>query len=145
MAYQQNNYSYRSNKNSKNDIPRNKIMTFDIQLSGTTSNGREYTVQNAIDLLYDLHNADTFSKLSVPVQISRVLLEGDEEAHGNVIAGFVKAIRTDSVAIDVTIYGRNVNKIENIDGLVVAPRVIVDRDGKVTTILGFDLIKSIDE
>ena len=142
MAYN-NNGRYSNNKYSKkNDkpaYPKNKAMTFTIKLSGTTANGKTYKTDSARDIFMDLNSANIFSKLSVPMQISRAIVTGDPETRGNMIIGFVTGIETSEDAIDVMVYGRSVETIESIDCLYCIPRMAIDRDGNVTTILGFDL------
>ena len=142
MAYQQNNYKKPYSK-QQNNVPKNEVLTFTVQVTGTSANGRDYDVQSMYNLISDLSAAGTFTKLSVPVQISRAVLENNEEMRGNTVIGFVKAIDNsiDGMTMDVTVYGRVVDKIKSIDGLIMGIRAIIDREGNASTILGFDLTK----
>ena len=139
MAYTRNNNSNKYSKNNKPQGPKNKAMTFSIQLSGVNANGREYKTDSARDIFQDLSSADIFSKISIPMQISRAIVDGNPETRGNTIIGFVTGIDVTKDEIDVMVYGRSVETIESIDGLYCVPRMVIDRDGNVTTILGFDL------
>lgn len=141
--YQQNkNNNGRKPFNKNQDRPKNKLYTFEIKLTGSTANGREYNIQSAVELLGDLNNFGTFSKLSVPVQINRSIIDNNPDLRGNVNIGYVKSIDTDTIAADVIVYSNCIERMEKAGDLVISPRMVVDRDENVVTILAFDLIKA---
>jgi hypothetical protein len=144
MGYQNNNFKKNNNNRgtynkTQSDRPRNKTITFSMKVSGVNANGREYDVNDALATLENLDNNGIFSMLSVPVHISRALLENNEERRGTSNVGFLKSISINDLTADVSVYGNNVEAIEGIRGLIFAPRVLV-KDGKVATFLGFDLV-----
>lgn len=151
MGYQQNNGKKNYNNNRTggyktqrtDDRPRNKTFTFPLTVSGVTGNDRTYDVNEALSTLETLNDNDIFTTLSVPVHISRALLENDETRRGTMNIGFIKAISVAELTADVTIFGKNVATIEDMD-LNFVPRVLV-KDEKVVTFLGFDLVRSIAE
>lgn len=141
--YQQNkNNNGRKPFNKNQDRPKNKLYTFDIKLTGSTANGREYNIQSAVDLMNDLNDFGTFSKLSVPVQISRSIIDNNPDLRGNVNIGYMKSIDNNTIAADVIVYSNCIERIEKAGNLVIAPRMVIDRDENVVTILAFDLIKA---
>ena len=141
--YQQNkNNNGRKPFNKNQDRPKNKLYTFEIKLTGTNANGREYNIQSAVDLMNDLNDFGTFSKLSVPVQISRSIIDNNPDLRGNVNIGYMKSIDNNTIAADVIVYSNCIERMEKAGDLVIAPRMVVDRDENVVTILAFDLIKA---
>ena len=146
MGYQQNNGNKKFNNNNRggykpqNDRPRNKIISFPLVMSGTTSNDRTYDVNDALASLETLKDNNTFSMLSVPVHISRALLENNPERRGTTSVGFIRTVNISDLTVDVTIYG---NQVETIEGLSLnlVPRMLV-KDERVMTFLGFDLVEA---
>jgi len=143
MAYQQNNF--KKNNNNRQEFPKNKKYTFNIKLTGTTANGRDYNIQSALDVLNLLEDHEVFKMLSVPAQISRAIFDNNSDARGNINVGFVTGTYAvqENPSIDVMVYGRNVEKMDKIaDGLEVVPRMMVDKEGFISTILSFDIVNA---
>ena len=145
MGYQQNNNNKKYNNNRggykpQNDRPRNKVISFPLVMSGTTPNDRTYDVNDALASLETLKDNNTFSMLSVPVHISRALLENNPERRGTTSVGFIRTVNISDLTVDVTIYG---NQVETIEGLSLnlVPRMLV-KDERVMTFLGFDLVEA---
>lgn len=145
MGYQQNNNNKKYNNNRggykpQNDRPRNKVISFPLVMSGTTPNDRTYDVNDALASLETLKDNNTFSMLSVPVHISRALLENNPERRGTTNVGFIKTVNISDLTVDVTIYG---NQVETIEGLSLnlVPRMLV-KDERVVTFLSFDLVEA---
>lgn len=118
--------------------PKNKIMKFPIQLNGANALGKPYNPESAIYLLDDIRATKIFGMLSVPVQISRALIEKDKR--GNVTVGYITDVDASEGTMDVSIYGNFVEQIDPIARkLIVQPRVVI-KDNEVVTYLGFDFI-----
>lgn len=151
MGYQQNDRNYNNNNggytrkpynNNRQDRPRNKTMTFSIQLTGITLNDRNYNIQSAIDLIKDLQSNNVFSKLSVPIQISRATIDNNPEIRGNMNIGYIKLIDDKASTADIVVYANCADRIENMTkDLAIVPRLLIDRDENVITVLGFDLVQ----
>ena len=148
MAYQQNGnkkfnnnrgtYTKNNGNHQRNDRPKNKLMKFAINVSGTDSNGRIYDANGALANLETLKDNGTFNMLSVPVSISRALLENDDTLRGSISVGFIRDIDIIDLTAEVSIFGKNVETIESMS-LKFVPRMLIKNE-KVITFLGFDLV-----
>lgn len=148
MAYQQNGnkkfnnnrgtYTKNNGNHQHNDRPKNKLMKFAINVSGTDSNGRIYDANGALANLETLKDNGTFNMLSVPVSISRALLENDDTRRGSISVGFIRDIDIIDLTAEVSIFGKNVETIESMS-LKFVPRMLIKNE-KVITFLGFDLV-----
>ena len=149
MGYQQNNYNKKnfnnnrgersSYKTQRDDRPKNETFTFPLTVTGTNANGRTYDVNAALANLETLKDNNTFTMLSVPVHISRALLENDETRRGTTNIGFIKDLSIIDLTTDVTIHGKFVETIKGMN-LEFVPRVLITKDGNIATFLGFDLL-----
>lgn len=133
-----NNKGGNNKGGGKPSKPKNKLMTFPIQLNGANALGKTYNPESAIYLLDDIRATKIFGMLSVPVQISRSLIEKDKR--GNVTVGYITDVDASEGTMEVSIYGNFVEQIDPIARkLIVQPRVVI-KDNEVVTYLGFDFI-----
>lgn len=141
-----NNNNQSNNKKNTNNRPAKpitKVLPFVV--SGQDARGNEYDAASARDLVATLHNGNVFDMLSVMATITRANLEQKEDLRGTVSVARVVAYDEKDDSIKLQFFGKNVEKADAVDNMVVIPHVRFDRaTGKVTTISGFEIVNMMD-
>lgn len=127
--------------------PKKKPVTVTVPfvVTGKDQYGNDYNTDSANALIEDLTNIGAFSKLSVPATMTKANLFGKDDAKGNVNLARVMDYNTETGDISLLFFGKNVDHAERMNGMVIVPRVMTDRDtGNVTCITAFEVIPAME-
>ena len=113
-------------------------------VTGNDQYGNEYNADTATALVEKLRDNAVFSELSVMATIAKTTLFG-KETKGNLNLARVMDYNSDTGDMSLLFFGKNVDHAERMDGMVVVPRVMIDRDsGVVTCITGFEVVPAME-
>lgn len=126
-----------------NGLPKNERVEIPVSCYGITANGREYDGTTFIDLMEDLQNNDTFSKISIPVYINAKYITDDPKARFNTVIGYIKEFNTDTGDAVCIIYDKSIKVFHKIEDAIVVPRVAI-KDGKCSCIIALDIVSKKD-
>ena len=138
-------FSNNKNRGFKNDRParpRNVPMTFSLVDEFVSTAGNTVNTQTIMDILDDLNRKDIFTTISIPTQISRALLTGDNDKRGNMNVGYIHSFDIANKTVDVVVYATSVEgvqKMADANALVYKPRILSKGD-EFVTFLSFDLV-----
>ena len=135
-----------SNKNNKsNNKPKFLNKTFPVIATGVDNRGHEYDADSAIALIDDLNKSGTFTKLSVMVNVANSIVMGKEDAKGMRNIARVQSFNAEDKTVDLSFFGKNVESVDKLDGMVVVPRIRTGRDTtNVECIMFFELVNPMD-
>lgn len=120
----------------KSDFQKSIQIEIPILSTGVTFNKRRFDNDSMIDIIKQLEEKKVFDILSVPVYISKSIINPSYK--GSLVVGYVNS--ADEKNVTATIKGKYVDIVDGIeDGHIIA-RVVTDKEGKVVTILSFDIV-----
>lgn len=151
------NYGYRNgNNNYRNDnrepkkdyrrrtthqpngLPKNLRVSIPVSCYGITNNGKEYDGTSFIDLMEDLQDNNTFSKISIPVYMPASYTTDKPNARWNTVIGYIKEF-SDTGDATIVVYAKSINVFKKIEDPIIVPRVAI-KDGMCVCIIGLDVI-----
>lgn len=157
MGY--NNKNYKNNRDNDRGFERSEnhekpakkfikkkpvTATIPFVVTGSDHHGNEYNAESATALVEKLRDNAVFSELSVMATIAKTTLFG-KETKGNLNLARVMDYNSDTGDMSLLFFGKNVDHAERMDGMVVVPRVMIDRDsGVVTCITGFEVVPAME-
>ena len=121
-----------------NGLPKNLRVEIPVSCYGITKNGKEYDGTSFIDLMEDLQNNSTFSKISIPVYMPASYVNDNPEAKWNTIIGYIKEFSETGDAT-IVVYAKSIKVFQKIADPIIVPRVAI-KDGVCTCIIGLDII-----
>jgi len=146
-------YQNNSNKNFKrnDDRPRNETFEFSFVPMFTSTKGEELDAVSVMSFVGDLDESGVFKKLSYPVQIAAALIAPPATRNdgtpvvrkGTRNVGYVKTVDPSASTMTVVVYAvhaESIKKMLETKSLWVKPRIATDKDGKIRTVLSFDLV-----
>lgn len=114
-------------------------------ITGKDSYGNDYDADSASTLISDLQNNDVFTKLTVMATVAKKICFNKEDARGVTSIARIMGYNHDTGDIELLFYGKNVEFANNIDGMVIVPRVRTNRDtNEVTTITAFEIVPEME-
>ena len=137
---------YEQRDTTKKKFVKKKPVTTTIPfvVTGNDQYGNEYNADTATALVEKLRDNAVFSELSVMATIAKTTLFG-KETKGNLNLARVMDYNSDTGDMSLLFFGKNVDHAERMDGMVVVPRVMIDRDsGVVTCITGFEVVPAME-
>lgn len=131
-------------RNKQSNKPVNPAnVTFIITLAQDTNNCKvPYNRDSLIESLTKLNKGGCFDEINISLYCNKSVIFGDPEKHGVMAVGFINGFNPETEEFVVTIYGRNVEVIEqSIADPVVFARVRASNN-IVTFINGLDILDS---
>lgn len=114
-------------------------------VTGKNQHGYDYDAQSAKDIVAELQSNGTFEKLSVMATIAKKTLFNKEDARGYVDVARIQGYNVETGEVDLLFFGKNTEHANNMDNMVVVPRVRCGRDTtEVATIMSFEIVPEMD-
>ena len=125
-----------------NNLPKNITVEIPVSCYGITLDGKEYNGATFIDMMEDLQNNDTFSKISIPINMKASYTTGNPEARWNIVVGHIRSFDEMGNAT-VVIHAKSIKFFENIQNPIIVPRVAI-KQGACVCIIGLDIVEESD-
>lgn len=125
-----------------NGLPKNLRVEIPVSCYGLTLDGKEYDGTTFIDLMENLQANETFSKISIPVNMKASYATGNPDAKWNTIVGYMKNFDEMGNAT-VIIYTKSIKIFQKIEHPVIVPRVAI-KNGACVCIIGLDIVEESD-
>ena len=134
---------WHKNNNKQNDYPKNLKVDVPVSCYGITIDGKEYDGTSFIDLMEDLQDNNTFSKISIPVYMKASYTNNNPDAKWNTVVGYLKDFSSDTGNATCVIFNKSTKYFEKIADPTIVPRVVI-KQGKCTCIIGLDIVDQSD-
>ena len=133
------------NNNNKPARVKPIVKTLPFVASGKDQHGYDYDAESATAIVAVLQNNGTFEKLSVMAIIAKKTVFNKVDARGTMSVARVQYYNTETGEVDLLFFGKNTELANNMDDMVVVPRVRLGRDtDKVATILSFEIVPTME-
>lgn len=137
---------------ANNDAPKQKFIpkkpvttTVPFVVTGTDQRGNTFNAESATALMKQLHDNNTFTVLSVMATMAKKNLFDREDAKGSVNIARIVGYDEESGNVSLTFFGKNVDNAEKMDGMVVIPHVLINREtSDASCITGFEIVPEMD-
>ena len=133
--------------NNNNKPVRNKpvLKTLPFVASGKDQHGYDYDAESAEAIVADLQKNGTFTKLSVMATMAKKVAFNKDDARGVLSVARVQSFNSEKGEMDLLFFGKNTEFANNMDNMVVVPRIRLGRDtDKVETILSFEIVPAME-
>ena len=98
-------------------------------------NRRWYSINSLVDLL----NAIPFNLVNIPLYTYNCLVYNNDNRPGNTVCGYVAGYDQETDSFNVVIHEKFVDIIDSYENPIIYIRPLIDQDGNVTKIKGFDI------
>lgn len=150
MAY--SNFNKKNEFKKRDDVVpkkfiKKKPVTVNVPfvVTGEDQYGNKYNAESATTLVEKLRDNKTFVELSVMATIAKSTLLDKEGVKGNLNLARVMDFNSETGDVSLLFFGKNVDHAERMDGMVIVPRVMTDREtSDVTCITGFEVVPAME-
>ena len=144
--YTNNKNSNAINANNKSATPRIIPVTkvLPLVVTGRDARGNEYDPAQVNERVEHIQNCTIFDILSISASMAKSICFNNAELKGQINIARIKSYDVATGNMELVFIGKNTEFANIVDDMVVVPRVRLNRDGNVDSILSFDIIPAME-
>lgn len=130
----------RRTTHQKNGLKKNLAVEVPVSCMGVTKDGKYFSGISFINIMDQLQIHKVFSMISIPIYISYSYINGDPDCDWTTPIGYIKYFK-DTADAGIVIYRKSIKFFEKIKNPLIVPRVALNEDETVKTIIGLDVME----
>lgn len=134
------------NANSKSATPRIIPVTkvLPLVVTGRDARGNEYDPLQVTERVELIQSCTIFDILSINATMAKSLCFNNTDLKGQINVARIKSYDKETGNIELIFIGKNTEFANIVDDMVVVPRIRINRDGNVDSILSFDIVPAME-
>ena len=146
MAKYTNNKNNNARANNKSATPRIAPVTkvLPLVVTGTDNRGNNYDPVQVNERVEHIQSCSIFDILSVNASLAKSICFNNADLKGQISVARIKSYDVATGNMELIFIGKNTEFASIVDDMVVVPRVRLNRDGNVESILSFDIVPAME-
>lgn len=144
--YINNKNNARPANNNKSATPRiipvTKILP--LVVTGVDARGNQYDSAQVNERVEHIQECSIFDILSINASLAKSICFNNADLKGQISVARIKSYDASTGNMEIIFIGKNTEFANIVDDMVIVPRVRLNRDGNVESILSFDIIPAME-